>query len=485
MLRALSLLTLSLTAVLSTAGCAADADTSSNDPARSDDAFTSSVPGDKRDPAAARGDRVGATVEVHGRKIALHLSDPDNMAWASIDNGDPDDETWIDRSFDGGLGWSGGSKLGATKIPSGRRGWRTLMFNLDQPDKRRVGAVRACGKANNRVEIACTPWLRTTVNAGNPLDAAATALMQLYDHGDGLWHNSGWWNSANALTALIDYSQATGSQTYRYAIARTFDRHKGGKFTNEFMDDTGWWALAWIRAYDLTRDQRYLDMAKHDADYMWSFKDAHCGGGVWWTDKKDYKNAITNELFIKLSAGIHNRLPGDTVYLARAEETWRWFKASGMINGQRMINDGLDNCRNNNQETWTYNQGVILGGLVELNRATGQAAYLDEARALADASTANPRLNPGGILKEPCEDSADACGGDGPSFKGIYMRNLGELDRALPGRPYRAYLERQAEALRTRNRTVMDQYGLRWAGPVDRVDAHRQQSALDALTAAR
>ena len=61
-------------------------------------------------------------------------------------------------------------------------------------------------------------------------------------------------------------------------------------------------------------------MAKKDADYIYSFKDDKCGGGVWWSKEKKYKNAITNELFIKLAAAIHNRAPGDTKYLAQATE---------------------------------------------------------------------------------------------------------------------------------------------------------------------
>ncbi len=439
--------------------------------------------GDRRDPAGARGDRIAATSTVWGRRIALHLSDADDGAWASIDNGSPNDEAWLDRSFDGGVTWEG--RLGKTKIPGGRRGWRTMMYRVDDFAKHAVGAVRACGKAGDRVEITCTPWFRTTVNAESRLDAAATALMQLYDPGKGLWRSIGWWNSANALTALIDYSRATGSTAYRYAIADAFDKNDGDGFTNEYMDDTGWWGLAWVRAYDLTGDARYLAMARRDADYIWSFEDGTCGGGVWWRNDKKYKNAVTNELFIKLSASLHNRIPGDTTYLSRAEKVWRWFSASGMINAKHLVNDGLDGaCKNNGGTTWTYNQGVILGALVELHRATGRSDLLDTARRLAEASTTAPDLHPGGILREPCESSADACGGDGPTFKGVFVRNLGELDRYLPARPYRAYLAAQADAAYAKNRTTLDQYGVHWAGPFDKLDASRQGSALDLLTAA-
>lgn len=315
-------------------------------------------------------------------------------------------------------------------------------------------------------------------------DAAADALMGFYNESTGLWDTTGWWNSANAMTALIDYSDRTGSTEHLAAIGNTFDKNGGNDFTNEYLDDTGWWGLAWVRAYDLTGEQRYLDMARRTADYMESYRDDHCGGGVWWRTDKTYKNAVTNELFIKLSAALHNRIPGDTEYLRRAVANWEWFRDSGMINGEHLINDGLDNstCQNNGSTTWTYNQGIILGALTELSQATGDPALLDRARQLADASTGSTYLNPGGILREPCEND-NGCGADGPSFKGVYVRNLGELNRALDGRPYQSYLQRQSDSIYANARNAVDQYGLHWAGPFDQADAARQHSALEGLVA--
>lgn len=140
-------------------------------------------------------------------------------------------------------------------------------------------------------------------------------------------------------------------------------------------------------------------MAKIGADYSYIYSDNVCGGGLWWTTDRGYKNAIPNELFIKLAAALHNRIPGDTKYLNQAIEVWAWFRASGMFNSENLINDGLDDaCRNNGGFTWSYNQGVILGGLVELFTATGNQTYINEARAIADAVLRSSVLNPSGIL---------------------------------------------------------------------------------------
>lgn len=94
-----------------------------------------------------------------------------------------------------------------------------------------------------------------------------------------------------------------------------------------------------------------------------------------------------------------------------------------MINDNNLINDGLDinsdgSCTNNHDAVWSYNQGVILGGLVELSKATGDTQYLSEATSIAEAAI--EALSEDGILHESCEPND--CGGDGPQFKGEQTR---------------------------------------------------------------
>ncbi|MET9552646.1 glycoside hydrolase family 76 protein [Streptomyces sp. NPDC006645] len=318
-------------------------------------------------------------------------------------------------------------------------------------------------------------------------NAAATALMTMYDNESGLFENNGWWTGANALTAIIDNIADGGVQDHEYAIARTYelniDAHDGD-FTNEFLDDTGWWGLAWVKAYDLTGDTRYLDTARADAAHMADHWTDECGGGVQWKVDDPYKNAVTNELYLQLNAALHNRIPGDTFYLEEAQREWEWFQDSGMINSDNMINDGLgDDCANNGQPTYTYNQGIVLGGLAELHRATGDDGLLDMARTLADASTTSTGINTDGILHEPGGDNTP-CDSDGASFKGAYTRGLGDLNRALDDRPYSAYLDRQADSAYDNARDDDDFYGSDWSGPPNETSHQCQQSALDVLNAA-
>jgi predicted alpha-1,6-mannanase (GH76 family) len=442
---------------------------------------------DARDPALAPSGRAGVSVTGSGRTFQLYFDDSDDMGWANITGTQPGDELWLDRSFDGGATWTGGSKLGDTVTPSGYPGWRTLMYNSDNWNTGGVGLLRACGLPAGTSTIYCTSWARTTWNAGDRRTAAATALMADYNSSTGLFNTTGWWNSANALTAIIDNVRVTGMGSYQYIVANTYQQAKNdqsGDFTDGYLDDTGWWGLAWVDAYDLTGNTAYLGTAEDDANHMNAYWDSTCGGGVWWSTAKTYKNAITNALYVYLNAALHNRISGDSTYLQRAQAGWSWYAGTGMINGSNLVNDGIDlsTCKNNGAAVYTYNQGVPLAALTELYRATNNASYLSTAQTLANASTTSTSLNANGILHDPGEAPGGG-GADGPTFKGVYVRDLAVLNNALSGHPYTAYLQRQANSAYANDRNSADQYGLLWAGPFDQTDAARQQSAVDLMNA--
>ena len=52
--------------------------------------------------------------------------------------------------------------------------------------------------------------------------AGTAALQHWYRPWRGLWATTGWWNSANALTAVIGYTQWTGDRSYAGVIETTF-----------------------------------------------------------------------------------------------------------------------------------------------------------------------------------------------------------------------------------------------------------------------
>jgi predicted alpha-1,6-mannanase (GH76 family) len=183
-------------------------------------------------------------------------------------------------------------------------------------------------------------------------------------------------------------------------------------FLNSFYDDEGWWALAWIKAYDLTSDKKYLTAAETICRNMYGSNnsgwDGVCSGGIYWQKNHEgpdnapsYKNSIANELFLAVSAALYVRLKDET-YLKWANDEWTWFQKSGLINNKHLVNDSFGrssgsswSCTNDQSTAvWTYNQGVILGGLCELYTATQakQPQLLDVAEQIAEALIQTPSV---------------------------------------------------------------------------------------------
>ncbi|MGC9943364.1 MAG: glycoside hydrolase family 76 protein [Verrucomicrobiota bacterium] len=321
-------------------------------------------------------------------------------------------------------------------------------------------------------------------NDFNANSAAGAETLQLDYTRHGLWHNTGWWNDANCIEALETVSAAGNGRAYLPVLATTFRLNCQSNFLNEYYDDEGWWALAWIHAYDLTGKPRYLQAAKYiftDLTHGWTER---CDGGlVWRKTKHAYKNAIPNELFLLTAIRLHQRTPGDHgegSYLDWATREWEWFKNSGMINPQYLINDGLDrDCGNNGRTTWTYNQGVILGGLTDLYKCTGDTNYLNEATRIADAAI-GVLVDDHGVLDEPCNNCG---GGDLPQFKGIFIRYLAYLYDETCNPAYRDFLLTNARSVWANDRDTKNHLGLVWSGPFDLADDARQSSALVAISA--
>ena len=436
---------------------------------------------------------VGATT-LAGRTIALH-ADTRGMFWATIAGGAAGDEVWLDRSWNAGASWPGGSSLGRTSVPSGATGTKTTLFAARDPLARLYGgALRACGRAVTGTNGSCTAWARP---ATDHAAAAADALM--YDYRpDTAWWPSSWWNSAATITALATWMQRSGRTDYRWVLDRTFTVNKvafpagvrssdviDGDFISRAIDDAAWWGLAWVQAYDLTRDPRYLNEATIIANYVSGYWDTStCGGGVWWDREKTYKNAVTVGLYIRLAASLHNRMPGDAAWLNKAVTGWNWFTASGMINSSNLVNDGLNGaCANNGGTVYSYNQGLAIGAAVELWRATGSATVLAKARQLADAAMSNPALTSAGILTESCDVGSLTCDDNAKQFKGVFVRYLRDLADVTGAASYRTYLSTQAGRVWSADRDSLNRIGERWNGTSTVRDWRTQASGLEALTA--
>jgi predicted alpha-1,6-mannanase (GH76 family) len=330
--------------------------------------------------------------------------------------------------------------------------------------------------------------------------ACIDRLMSWYNPGTGLWNTTGWWNSANSLEATINYARLTNDHQYDSLIENTFNQARsysepgGVPFSANYYDDQLWWCLALIAAYDLLKDNKFLNAAIaifHDCGYA---VDTVCGGGLWWDRQHIQKGSAENLLYIIAACRLYYRTKVQS-YHDIAVQTWAWFETSGLLDKEKLLvyDQVQANCGNMGMTTWTYNAGLAIGALVELSQIVKlrcpscSFGYIVIARGVLQASLARFTSSvPNGILVEPCE-ATNTCSWDGPQFKGVFMRYVGQaaphLD--LDGLIH-PFVRQQVTSLWGNARSLSgdNAFGLHWAGPYDSADAARQTSALDAFNAA-
>lgn len=354
---------------------------------------------------------------------------------------------------------------------------------------------------------------------------AAAALAALNNHwfiggdfpGAGIWSgtSSGWWQNAIALAAVLDAYERSGSPSLRAQVASVYlsngqsMRHAvvgmgaagaitlqagfvgyaarpGGSYG---VDDEGWWALDWIRAWDLTGQRAYLTTAQHIFANMASTWSSACGGGVWWKvppSAQNQKNSVSNGLFLLVAAELAERLPsaagGATdLYWARREAAW--LLHSGMLAPDGLVFNNLSGTCRPEAPMFTYNQGVVLAGLGLLGVSTHDAVDLAAAARIAAASM-RTLISPGGVLADPCEAVHPTwCNRDAEEFKGIFVADLWYLDALRPNAPLRTFLRRALQSLWQTDRSPGNRFGFRWYAPPAHITLETDTSATLALNA--
>ena len=351
---------------------------------------------------------------------------------------------------------------------------------------------------NSILEVAATVLLTTTClpfaqaasrnhYINHALNATNVLNRDWYDRSNGQWQDL-WWNSANMITTLADLTELDTNSflpVSTYYFRTTFaaaQASNGGSFINDFYDDEGWWAMAWIKVYDITQNSTYLDAAKDIFDDMENGADATCGGH-WWSKDNDANTAIGNELYLSVAASLANRVADQKAYYEDiATKEVDWFLNSGLINENNTINDGLDlsDCAPTGT-VYTYNQGVILGALIEMNKLTSNQSYLETASSIAHGAI-DHLTDSNGILTEPGYPGPPDT--TGSQFKGVFARNLAVLQSVAADDAYVSFLQKNADAIWSEDRENGGMLGPDWQGPYFDASAASQSSAIDCLIGA-
>jgi Predicted glycosyl hydrolase len=237
-----------------------------------------------------------------------------------------------------------------------------------------------------------------------------------------------WWY-AHAVDLLADVYIRTQNAEYLTYVDDTIDSiiARNNKITNDYFDDMEWMAIAILRLYDETKDDKYLNYAQilwKDIQRGWNDK---MGGGIAWRKGQlDYKNTPANAPAAILAARLY-KVTNDEADLEWAVKIYTFQKDNLVDPATGQVWDGINREGNGKiDKNWnfTYCHGVYIGAGVEMYNITGDATYLNDAVKTTEYALGK-FIDKNGVFSAEGD-------GDGGLFKGILIRYLGELYKILP-----------------------------------------------------
>jgi predicted alpha-1,6-mannanase (GH76 family) len=250
------------------------------------------------------------------------------------------------------------------------------------------------------------------------------------------------WRTPNVMTALNSVMELTGEDTWQSTLDNGLTTFQG-VYAPGYYDDEAWWGAAFMRIFDRTKNQSYLNTTEtlfQDLNGGW---DDTAYGGVWFKrSPKSYpdnnKNSASTTVYFEIAGRLYNATGTSATasgYLDDAKQAWAWLPRlidqHSLVWGN-LVPSGDTFVIYQNNPPRPYTQGVPLQGLLQLWLATKDDSLIDSAIAIADVTIAS-MVWPGSILR----DTYEVIGDYRPTlldpilFKPIFVRYLGEFAVAL------------------------------------------------------
>lgn len=309
-------------------------------------------------------------------------------------------------------------------------------------------------------------------------------LRQLYPDNGAL---TGYWTYANGWDAVLDGVERTGGEQYLGLIETFYLGQDERGWWAGYYDDECWMTIALMRAYDLTGNPKYLAQAQTlYSDVMAGWDTTCCGpqkGGMWWDRAHTQKATAANAGAALAGARLYERTANPS-YLGFSQQVYSfWY--SNMVD--HALFQTCDHINTDGTKVWwkfTYNEGLMMGAALALERITGNSAYLTNANNFARFMVVNEVASAayGALLYD---GSNSGCGGDCHQFKGPAFRYLSLLYASGARVPrYYAVLKGSADSIwnlaRYGQSTV---FSVDWGGPPQAgVDQAQDNAACSALS---
>jgi hypothetical protein len=223
------------------------------------------------------------------------------------------------------------------------------------------------------------------------------------------------------LNSYLDTNNSGAAEgTYTSTLA-AFDgtvAPPAGPGGTKYYDDNDWVGLELVRLYQLTHQAALLGSAEGIMAFEmagWQERPGlACEGGLPFSNalSNGERNTVTTAPAAELGTLLY-RFTHNLAYLQFAEKAYEWVR-SCLQQPANLYADHIGNRGVVEPKLWSYNQGSMIGAGTLLYQATGNGAYLYQARQSAQAALGyfnNERL-----------------GSEIPFFVSVYFRNLLYLD---------------------------------------------------------
>jgi hypothetical protein len=193
------------------------------------------------------------------------------------------------------------------------------------------------------------------------------------------------YNSAKYGPMLNDFSQGLAAYWNPSGPVPGYNATMSGpNGTDRFYDDNAWLATDFAEAYSATGDPQYLKKAWATQNFVLSGWDDKLGGGIYWNIDKQSKNTCSNgpaaTASLLLADLSHNH---DQLTWAMKIMTWT---DKTLQDNDGLYWDNIDLKVKIDTTKWSYNSAMMIWNNVILSQQLGDAAYLKEAKRIADAA---------------------------------------------------------------------------------------------------
>lgn len=199
-------------------------------------------------------------------------------------------------------------------------------------------------------------------------------------------------NRLEAAIEELEWYRATNRKDGHVVYAS-----KNGLEIPPFYDDNIWVAIGFIKAYETTKKEVYLDKAKAIMSYIYEGWQDDAIGGILWREfdfneqtSEEYKLNFERNTCINGPAAwaslLLYEITNDTNYLTWGIKIYDWTKNKLYDRSSKTYSDNISQFGSVNQKKWTYNTGTMLSASAILYKLTKLDFYKKDVDNLMEGS---------------------------------------------------------------------------------------------------